>query len=293
MSDGNTLTIDREYVAGLIRPRRADTHKGDYGRVLIVAGSPGMAGAAVLCALGAFRSGAGLVQLAVDEALFPIMHAGIVEATCVSRSRLLGSLGRPGAGGIGAFGAIAAGPGLGNTAETKEMIARLAETYTGTMVIDADGLNALAGSTDLLRRARCRVIITPHMGEAARLLGTEPAELKRARHDAAARLAAISGCAALLKGAETLVFSDDGRKMANKTGNPGMATAGSGDVLTGVIASLAAQGLQPFEAAAAGAYLHGAAGDAAARDLGEYGLMASDIAHRIPAAIMGLHSPRG
>jgi NAD(P)H-hydrate epimerase len=296
-----------------------------------------MAGAAVLCARGALRSGAGLVQMAVPDELFPVIHAGIPEATCISRSGLFRSggdsdgknangaflrgskyyadvIGRASAhvgdssaeaahvgdsgaealsGRLSRFDAIAVGSGMGNTAETRSLIVQLTQSYSGTLVIDADGLNAVAGKPDVIKSAKCRVIITPHMGEAARLLGTPTAELKKDRRKTAEQLVLLLGCTAVLKGAGTLVFSQDGRGMLNKTGNPGMATAGSGDVLTGMIASLAAQGLEPFEAAAAGVCLHGAAGDLAAAELGEYGLIASDIAAKIPAAIMALQRSHG
>ncbi|MDR3294708.1 MAG: NAD(P)H-hydrate dehydratase [Clostridiales Family XIII bacterium] len=278
MTDNHVITP--EYLRGLLKLRPRGSHKGDYGRLLIVAGSPGMAGAAVLCARGAYRSGAGLVKISIDETLFPVLHGGAAEATCMGRDFPEGC--------PEGFDAAAAGPGLGDTRETAALVRMILRTYKGTLVLDADALNAIAGDRGLqaeLRLLAGRTVVTPHAGEAARLLGADIGADGGARIAAAVKLAEITGAVAVLKGADSLVVSPDGEMMVNRTGNPGMATGGSGDVLTGIIASLAGQGLRPFDAAAAGVHIHGRAGDLAAEKYGEYGMTAADVAEMTAFAI--------
>jgi NAD(P)H-hydrate epimerase len=271
-----------ELARALLEPRRTDAHKGDFGRLLVIAGSPGMAGAAALCARGALRSGAGLVTVCIHEGLFPAIHALVPEATCMPRGGL------DDAGGLSRFDAIALGPGLGDSPETAALAKRVLRAYGGKAILDADALNALAGDMDAFGAMGDRSVISPHSGEAARLLGLSLAEVEGDRPGAARRLAALSGGTAVLKGAGSLIAHRDGRLLVNESGNPGMATGGSGDVLTGIIASFAGQGLDPFGAAAAGVYVHGRAGDISAERRGEYGLMASDIAECAALAILGL-----
>jgi NAD(P)H-hydrate epimerase len=276
--------INAAYIRTTLKPRAADVHKGQCGRLLIVAGSLGMAGAAVLCARGAFRSGAGLVSVSVREELFPVIHGGVTEATCVGRD--LAGLD------LSAFDAVAMGPGLGNTENTAGLVRFVLKSYGGTLVLDADALNVIAGDAILTGMLRARAqrpcgasIITPHPGEAARLLGQGSPALRGGRAEIARALAELTGAVSVLKGARTLTAVPDGPLCVNETGNPGMATGGSGDVLTGVIAALAGQGLRAPDAALAGVYLHGLAGDIAAERVGEYGLMASDIAEAMGSAI--------
>ncbi|MDR2356405.1 MAG: NAD(P)H-hydrate dehydratase [Clostridiales Family XIII bacterium] len=276
--------INADYILETIKPRAADIHKGQCGRLLIVAGSHGMAGAAVLCARGAFRSGAGLVSVSVLEELFPVIHGGVPEATCVGRD--LASLD------LSAFSAVAMGPGLGNTENTAGLVRFVLKSYGGTLVLDADALNVIAGDSILtgMLRARARrpcgaAIITPHPGEAARLLGFGSSDRLRDRTESARELAALTGAICVLKGARSLIALPEGDLRINETGNPGMATGGSGDVLTGAITALAGQGLRAEDAALAGVYLHGLAGDIAAARIGEYGLTASDIAEALALAI--------
>ncbi|MDR2295506.1 MAG: NAD(P)H-hydrate dehydratase [Clostridiales Family XIII bacterium] len=276
--------VDAAYVRERLRPRAADTHKGQCGRLLIVAGSHGMAGAAVLCARGAFRSGAGLVSVSVLEELFPVIHGGVAEATCVGRD--LARLD------LSAFDAVAMGPGLGNAENTAGLVRFVLKSYDGTLVLDADALNVIAGDSILTGMLRARAlrpcgaaIITPHPGEAARLLGLGSPAPRDERAESARALAALTGAISVLKGARTLTASPAGELYVNETGNPGMATGGSGDVLTGAIAALAGQGLCPLDAALTGVYLHGLAGDIAAARVGEYGLTASDIAEALALAI--------
>jgi NAD(P)H-hydrate epimerase len=281
----NVRAINEDCVRGLIKPRAADAHKGQCGRVLIVAGSLGMAGAAVLCARGAFRSGAGLVSVSVREELFPVIHGGVAEATCASRD--LAGLD------LSAFGAVAMGPGLGNTENTAGLVRFVLKRYNGPLVLDADALNVIAGDSILTGMLKARAqkpgggaaVITPHPGEAARLLGRGSPIQSGDRAENARALSDLTGAICVLKGANTLIASPEGALYVNETGNPGMATGGSGDVLTGVITALAGQGLRALDAALAGVYLHGLAGDIAAERLGEYGLMASDIAEAMALAI--------
>jgi NAD(P)H-hydrate epimerase len=289
--------ITREYVKGLLPPPRRDAHTGTAGRVLIIAGSPGMAGAAVLASGAALRSGAGLVYVSADEQLWPIIQMHEPCAICVWRHIENGT-------DLETYDAIAIGPGLGVSGEAAALVDFVMENYAGTLVIDADALNIIAdGGATLSRKTpkRSNTIITPHPGEAARLLGMSAGEIPSDREAAAAALAEKYGAVAVLKGHRTLCSAAphpgdaDAAKSneaeqrraisANTTGNPGMATAGSGDVLTGVIASFAARGMSAFEAATAGVYIHGLAGDIAAGQQGEYGLIATDIVHALPAAI--------
>jgi NAD(P)H-hydrate epimerase len=284
--------INAGCIGDLLKPRAADAHKGRFGRVLIVAGSYGMAGAAVLCARGAFRSGAGLVSVSIPEDFFPVIHGGVPEATCV---------GRDFAGlDLSAFSAVAIGPGLGNTENTAGLVRFVTKSYNGPLVLDADALNVIAGDSILTGMLHARAqkpgggaaIVTPHPGEAARLLGPGSQGRLAGRTESVKELAALTGAVSVLKGANTLIASPEGAMYVNETGNPGMATGGSGDVLTGVITALAGQGLAALDAALAGVYLHGLAGDMAADSIGEYGLMASDIAETLTLAIKHTMYPK-
>ena len=280
----NNGLITEAYVNTFIKKRDRDIHKGNCGRVLVYAGSKGMAGAAVLCARAALRTGAGLVRVSVPEELFPILQVGVPEATCITRERLFEDLMQ--------YSAIAIGPGLGDEIENGKLIKKILYTTDKPVVIDADGLNLLRDDLDAMKNAKAKVIITPHPGEAARLLNRNASEINRDRQKSAAELAAVTGAVTVLKGAGSVVATPEGKTYINTTGNPGMATGGSGDVLTGVIAALAGQGLEPEAAAAAGVYLHGLAGDLARDQMGEYGLVASDIANMVALAIKSILESR-
>ncbi|MGI6735791.1 MAG: NAD(P)H-hydrate dehydratase [Anaerovoracaceae bacterium] len=259
--------------------RRPDSYKNDYGRVLVMAGSVGMAGAAVLCSRAALRTGSGLVRCCVPAEIRSILQVAVPEATCLPRSRE--ALEAPAE-------AIAAGPGLGDHREDAPLLQHLLQEYGGTLVLDADGLNDITrfGLAAALRQARPEVVLTPHPGEAARLLGRERIDDRR---EAAAELAARTQATVVMKGHETLILAPGGQICCNReTGNPGMATGGSGDVLTGIIASLAGQGLPAYDAARAGVYLHGLAGDLCAAQTGEAGLIAGDLCPAVPQALRRL-----
>lgn len=272
--------INLEYVNTVIKERPRDIHKGDCGKVLVIAGSVGMAGAAILCARGALRAGAGLVRISAPTELYPILQVGVPEATCVPRELSLLDL--------MAHDAIAVGPGLGDDRQSAELIRTILKKYKKTVVLDADGLNAVSrfDLLDDLRQTGAEVIITPHPGEAARLLEycNEAGFSKRDRLQIAGQLTSKTGAICVLKGSETLVATEGGSSYTNTTGNPGMATGGSGDVLTGIIAALAGQGLPPEDCAKAGVFVHGMAGDLCAASLGETGMTSLDLANMVALA---------
>lgn len=280
----NNGLITQAYVNTFIKKRERDLHKGNCGKVLILAGSKGMAGAAVLCARAALRTGAGLVRVSVPEELFPILQIGVPEATCITHERLFEDLMQ--------YSAIAVGPGLGDDVKNGNLVKKILYKTDKPVVIDADGLNMLQDDLSAMKNARAKLIITPHPGEAARLLKRKTADINLNRQMSAKELAAVTGAVTVLKGADSVVATPDGKTYINTTGNPGMATGGSGDVLTGVIAALAGQGLDPESAAAAGVFLHGLAGDIASERMGEYGLIASDIAKMVALAIKSILDSR-
>lgn len=280
----NEGLITQSYVNTFIKKRERDIHKGNCGKVLILAGSKGMAGAAVLCARAALRTGAGLVRVSIPEELFPILQIGVPEATCITRECVFEDLMQ--------YSAIAIGPGLGDETKNGNLIKKIIHMTDKPVVIDADGLNLLRDDLDLMRNAKAKLIITPHPGEAARLTGRNAADINRDRLGSARGLAAVTGSITVLKGAGSVVATPEGKTYINTTGNPGMATGGSGDVLTGVIAALAGQGLSPEAAATAGVFLHGLAGDMASEQTGEYGLIASDIANMVALAIQSILESR-
>ena len=258
-------------------PRRErDSHKGDYGKLLIVAGSEGYTGAPVFAAQGALRSGAGLVYLGVSRDVYPMVATRCSSAMpfpllddteqLVERAR--------------SCDVVLAGPGMGRSLQAQQLVFRLIEEVEGPLVLDADGLNALEGQTQRLRTRTGLTVLTPHDGEFARLAGCSLPLNDRVEQ--AAELAQDTGCVVVLKGHETLTVDPQGRVWRNTTGNPGMAKGGSGDILAGMIASLLGQKQLtgcvscPGELVAWAVYLHGAAGDAAAAQYGEYGMLPDD-----------------
>ncbi len=300
------VLIDREapprYLLSARRVRKwlperpSPAHKGNFGRVLIIAGSRGMTGAAGLSATAALRSGAGLVTAAVPETLHDIMEVKLTEAMTVplpdtgsgalsgeALPRILSLLEN--------MDALAIGPGLSQTPETVTLVRELLPAIKIPFVLDADALNALAGQTGILGSLHAPAVITPHPGEMARLMEVTSGDIQADRVGNAVKATADWNVVTLLKGARTVVATPEGTVYINPTGNPGMASGGSGDVLTGIIASLIAQGLQPGRAAAAGAYLHGLAGDMAAKEKGMIGLVAGDIIAGLPAAALELCGP--
>jgi ADP-dependent NAD(P)H-hydrate dehydratase len=276
----------------LLPSRPRDAHKGSFGRVLVVAGSRGMSGAAVLCGSAALRGGAGLVRVAVPHGILPTVAAA---NPCYMTAPLAeDDHGRVAADALPALlelahasTVVAIGPGLGQGEGPGVVVKELLARINAPVVLDADGLNALGSDPSPLRGRTAPLILTPHPGEFARLLGSDTAAVQADRQSLAVRFAEANRVVLVLKGQGTVV-TDGTRLYVNTTGNPGMATGGSGDVLTGVIAALAAQRLEPFEAAQLGVFLHGCAGDLAAAHLGEVGLIAADLLDQLPRAVRSL-----
>jgi hydroxyethylthiazole kinase-like uncharacterized protein yjeF len=263
-----------------IEPRLAATHKGTYGHVGIIAGSPGRSGAAVLAARGAIRSGAGLVSVATDVETAKLVNAGSIESMTFSGDD------------IAAFvknkDAVLIGPGLADDEASYARIRQLVADMDLPLVIDASALNAFAGRANELNPEHRPRVITPHPGELARIFGTTAKDINAHRIDAARDAARATGCVVVLKGFQTLIAEPDAHVNVNPTGNPGMATGGMGDVLGGIIAALLARGIDPFAAAIAAVYLHGFAGDMLKDEMGDIGLTAGDLAERIAPAIKRL-----
>lgn len=285
-----TSLLDRETMQGSLECRERNGHKGDYGHLLVIAGSLGKAGAAVMAAKGALRSGAGLVTVSAPSGIVPVLQQQVFEAMCIPAGESI-----DGTVGMGAeneilkaaskMSACAIGPGLTTHYETVQVIRSLIQSIEVPMVIDADGLNALADTVEALKRSKAPVILTPHPGEMARLTGLSAKDVQRDRINVARTFSAKYGVTVVLKGAGTVIATPAGDVFLNTTGNPGMATGGTGDVLTGIIGSLLAQGYRTLEAACIGVYLHGLAGDLAAEEKGESGMIAGDVIEKIPNAI--------
>ena len=274
--------------APLVRlpPRAPDAHKGDFGTALILGGSLGMTGAVSLAGMSALRGGAGLVRLAVPDVCLPIVagyepsymtvglpsdRAGRIALAARARIERL----------VPAATVVVCGPGLGRSLGLDVLVAGLYRDVEQPMVVDADGLNALAAQSEVLAMPGGPRILTPHPGEFARLAGVKLDG--EARNQLAVELARRWGVVIVLKGHRTLV-TDGHRRAINTTGNPGMATGGSGDVLTGLVTAIACQGLEPYDAARLAVHIHGLAGDLAAKELGQVAMIASDLVRFLPAA---------
>lgn len=282
---------ERSEMAGLIPVHQPGDHKGSRGRVAVVAGSTGMAGAATLASRAALRGGAGMVMLGAPAGL---MHALTARHTEVMLRGLPetaeGSLSLEAEPGIDALlswsDVLAIGPGLTRHEETSALIRRVISNSERPVVIDADGVNAFAGLPDGLSGAGPEIIMTPHVFELSRLTGMAVDDIEADRVAAAGRAAGSLQVTLVLKGAASLVASPLGQVSVNPTGNPGMATAGSGDILTGLIAALLGQGLGAWDAARLGVYLHGLAGDLGAQALGPHSLVAGDLIDHLPGAFL-------
>jgi NAD(P)H-hydrate epimerase len=275
----------------LLPDRRASAHKGTFGHAAIIAGSVGKTGAAALSAKAALRVGTGLVSVATPAGVNATLEAKLLEAmTAPMPETKAHTLARSGLDRLMTFvssrTAAAIGPGLSTHPETVDLVQTLIPRLEKPTVVDADALNALAGKTRLLSDCKAPLVLTPHPGEMARLIEeTTPESINADRIGAAARMATTRGVIVILKGARTVIARPDGQVAVCPTGNAGMATAGTGDVLTGMVAGLLAQRLPPWDAARAGVYLHGLAGDLAAVDVGQAGMIAGDLLERIPRAL--------
>jgi hydroxyethylthiazole kinase-like uncharacterized protein yjeF len=289
------LAEDRDLRAWL-RPRLPDSHKGDFGRLAVVAGSRGKAGAAVLTARGALRAGAGLVTVFCPASIESIVVSALPEAMTRGLPDEGGALAE-GAGealaqAIGDFDAAVAGPGLGTAPGTVAVLEQLLAVRC-PLICDADALNAFAGRPRAFSRRRARTVLTPHPGEAARLLGTSGRRVQEDRVAAANRLMRASRAVVLLKGAGSLICAPSGRVTVNPTGSPLMSTAGSGDVLAGAVGAFLAAGMEAERAAIAGAYLHGLAGERLAGRLGDAGLLSGELADELPLARRAVRAGSG
>ena len=273
--------LNHELVLSLLPDRNPWGHKGNFGKLLLLCGSRGYTGAAFFAAMGALRSGAGLVFLGVPESIYGIEAVKLNEPVIFPLPDAGGRLSADAVPEIltrlPQMDAVLVGPGLGQSEGTLAVVRAVLENAQCPVVVDADGINVLSAHRDLLRGRKLPTILTPHDGEFARLGGV----IGEDRMAAAAALAEELGCTVLLKGHETCV-TDGTDGYINPTGNPGMAVGGSGDVLAGVITALLGAGLPPLEAAACGAWLHGAAGDRCAAELGQYGMLPTDMLSALP-----------
>jgi NAD(P)H-hydrate epimerase len=282
--------ITPEYVSSTLPERKPDGHKGTFGKLFLLAGSTGLTGAAVLAAESALRSGCGMTKVGCPKTVQPIIAQSIIESTTMP----LPDVAKKGALALRSIGevrkaidehqAVVIGPGLGQHHETKELVIRLLLGLTKPAIVDADGLNALVGELQVLQDTSAELIITPHPGEFQRLSGVDVPDDIHERIEVARKFAIEHQTILVLKGSPTLVAHYDGKVYLNPSGNSGMATGGSGDVLSGIIGSLLAQGMEPIDAARCGVYIHGLAGDMAADDLGERSLIASDMIEYLPDA---------
>ncbi|RME29162.1 MAG: NAD(P)H-hydrate dehydratase [Candidatus Zixiibacteriota bacterium] len=282
--------LSQEMVSGRLPQRPPDGHKGTFGRLFVLAGSTGMTGAASLAALSALRAGCGLVTVGTPKSIQPVLAIKLTEALThpLPDVKKSGKLALRGLGEIrqliDAADAAVIGPGIGQHHETKELIRRLIPSLTKPGIIDADALNACAGQPGVFAEAEVPLVITPHPGEFARLNGQKPPADIRDRLDTARVFAEKYKLVLVLKGSPTIVASPEGFCYLNATGNNGMATGGSGDVLSGLIGSFLAQGMSALDAALCGVYIHGFAGDLAADELTTRAMIAGDIIDFLPSA---------
>lgn len=273
--------LDHKAVLAYLPDRDPDAHKGNFGRILLLCGSRGYTGAAALAAMGALRSGAGLVYLGVPDSIYAIEAVKLTEPVVFPLPDQDGKLSADALPKIHEMmpkmDAVLIGPGCGKSEGTLLAVKMLLEEFEGPVVVDADGINVLGSHMDIVRERKSPTILTPHVGEFKRIGGATGEN----RVESAIAFAREYGCILLLKGHET-VITDGQRCYVNPTGNPGMAVGGSGDVLSGMIVSLLGQKLDPMIAAACGAWLHGAAGDLCAERIGQYGMLPTDMVEVLP-----------
>ncbi|MCP4580429.1 MAG: NAD(P)H-hydrate dehydratase [candidate division Zixibacteria bacterium] len=296
--DIHTYLVTDDEAAKLLPVRKPDAHKGDYGKLFALAGSTGLTGAAAMTSLAALRCGTGLVVLGCPASLNPIFETKLTEVM----TRPLPDVAKKGCLALRGMGeirqqidwadAVAMGPGIGTHHETAELIQRLAKQVEKPMVIDADGLNCLSKDTACLKEHKRPLVISPHPGEFARLSGLSIEEVNEKRIELASQHARECSVTIILKGAPSIIACRSGNIYINYSGNEGMATAGSGDVLTGLIGGFLAQGLSARDSAVLATYLHGSAGDIAAEAQGTRSLIAGDILQFVPEAFMELESCR-
>jgi hydroxyethylthiazole kinase-like uncharacterized protein yjeF len=285
--------IDHDLVKSLLPRRQSDSHKGNFGHALLIGGSKGMMGAIQMSSLAALRAGAGLVTAALPKSMLPALQSSCMELMVkgleedstgkISNSAqpLIKEL-------LHKTNVCAIGPGMGTNSDAAELVRFVLAAGEQPVVIDADGINALQGKTQLLLDAKMPVVITPHPGEMARLTGLSIADIQAQRIDVARKFAQEWKVIIVLKGHKTIVAGSQGEIFVNLSGNQGMATAGSGDVLTGIITSFIAQGLKPFAAAVAGVYIHGLSGDIMAHKKSQRALIAGDLIAGLGEAFLNI-----
>lgn len=298
----DSMQLQEEIVAQASCPkilrRSPDTHKGTYGHLLVVAGSTGKTGAALLSSEAALRCGAGLVTLGTARTLNPVLEQKLTEMmTLPLPSSQEGVLSREALDPLLEFAesvnGLAVGPGLGLTQDVEILLRELWMQIQEPMVWDADALTILSRNTDLRGKQKASVVVTPHPGEMGRLLNKSPSWVQENRVESVKSFSKRWGVVTVLKGARTLIADPEGRLRINLTGNPGMASGGMGDVLTGMIGALMVQGMDPYDAATFGVWLHGAAGDLLCREFGPIGFLASDVMHSLPRLIKQLEDQEG
>jgi len=274
--------MNKDLIKDLFPQRKADSHKGTYGKTFILAGSAGMLGAAILASRGALRIGAGLVYLGIPTESRDIVNIATPEVIVIPGNSQ-GDFNEI----IHKADSLAFGPGLGKRRNiARDLLNKLSrEKSCKPIVLDADGLAGFNGEIDSIKKLKLNLILTPHPGEMAKLLLKSVDEINKNREKITADLAKQLDCIVILKGYKTVVSDRNGEVYVNQTGNPGLATAGVGDVLTGIIAGLLAQNIGAYKAACAGTYIHGLAGDLAVEDKGEYGMIAGDLVESIYKAI--------
>ncbi|MBN2307428.1 MAG: NAD(P)H-hydrate dehydratase [Candidatus Hydrogenedentes bacterium] len=287
-----------DMVRSLLPARPPESHKGTFGHVLILAGSRGFTGAARLAATAAGRSGAGLVTVGVPESLGDVVGAALLEAMSLplpetEAESFSAAAVAPALASAAARQAVVLGPGISQHPETRQFVLDFVRQCPTPLLIDADGLNALSAAPEVLNEAAARVVVTPHPGEMARLCGQSVGEVQRARERTAAQFAERHGYVVVLKGQRSVIAAEDGICRVNPTGNAGLATGGTGDVLSGLIGGLMAQGMDAFNAAVLGVYVHGKAGDLAAERMTQRGMLAGDVLDAIPQAWRELEQGSG
>lgn len=274
------LELDEKWVRGRLPKRPQDAHKGTFGKVLAIAGSGNYPGAAYLTCAAAYRAGAGLVTLATEEEVKIIVSRKLPEVTFLSPDEAVRR--------AGDYDVLLVGPGLGQGQEAKDLVKKLITSKMPASVIDGDGLNILAKIKAWEKIINGEIVLTPHPKEFARLTGKSMQEILADRVSSAQNYAKKWGAVVVLKGANTVIASSAGETVISPFANPLLATAGTGDVLAGIIAGLVAQGMKIFDAAAAGVYIHGAAGEALRERIGEAGLLAGDLLPEIPLVLKKL-----
>jgi NAD(P)H-hydrate epimerase len=291
----NHYLLTKSMITGAFGARDAQSHKGTTGHLLVIGGSPGKTGAAIMTSQAAMRVGAGLVTLGIPKSLNVAVESQLTEVMTEplpenadqslgssAYQKILRQLKRK--------NVLAIGPGMGGAKHTQNLVRKIIQASPVPVVIDADGLNALVGNLSFLKKLKVPCIMTPHPGEMARLVGKTSSEVQEDRLGEACNFARTHGVHLVLKGARTVIAHPDGAVFINPTGNPGMASGGMGDVLTGIISGLMVQGLPVWEAVNAGVYLHGRAADSLARSMGPMGFLASDLMDILPGQIKGLEN---